>query len=546
MCSSYKWLGSAAKALNEREKAMGYYKKALDIAIEHQLDNESYRIENNIGILYLESDHFDKAIESFKKSADNTMAPRDKAISMANIALGYQKMEEFDEALKYYHKSMEYCGKLSGDKHECEMQALQGFAGIALERNLFDEALSYNKSIRDYQEERNLVHELFITYNRIGLIYDGKRNIKGAVEYFNKAIAIADSLQSELIPYLYANLSVAYENANQYKLALKYDKVFHHKKDSISALKDQIKLEKLLADYEFDKKEHEISLLKKEGELQATLLESRQNEIRRQHIIRNIVIISSAIIAIIAFIAFRIYRQKVKNKEALALKNEELNKQETLELLRKYELKTVKAFVDGQEREKKRVAQELHDNIAGSLAAIKMRVQKLLTNNDQLATLLPQIDSVYSEVRTISHHLTPDKATIGSHTDFISHYLKNIEDVAPFELNFYFEGEQHISLLTDSMKIELYRVIQEAIQNASKHAHADNLEIQLMVGEELVNLIIEDDGVGFNPGEKSMGIGLRNMKNRVENLEGTLHIDTYPKRGTIINIDIPLSKHKNN
>lgn len=276
-------------------------------------------------------------------------------------------------------------------------------------------------------------------------------------------------------------------------------------------------------------------------------MESRQNEIKRQEYIRNLIIVSSLLVAALAFFAFKSYQLKIKEREALALKNEELNKQQTLELLREYELKTIKAFVDGQEKEKTRVAQDLHDNIAGTLAAIKIKLQKAFTTNSLTSSneLLTQIDSVYNEVRTLSHHLTPDKAVIGSYSSFLENYLYTIESTDSFKTHLILNGEEHIHLLTDIIKIEIYRIIQEATQNVIKHANAKNLEVQLLISEELVNLIIEDDGNGFSSENQPSGIGLRNMKTRVQKLSGTFHLDTHTQRGTIINIDIPLLQPAN-
>jgi signal transduction histidine kinase len=244
-----------------------------------------------------------------------------------------------------------------------------------------------------------------------------------------------------------------------------------------------------------------------------------------------------------------VYKQKVRQKELLALKTEEMNRQQTLDMLMTFELKNIRASIEGQEIERKRIAQELHDGIGGSLAGIKMRMQSLTKKgevNDQFKNVIQSIDDVYREVRTLSHHLTPPGMHRHSFVEFISKYLNDISEASKFELEYIFHGEEELNSLPDESKVEIYRILQELINNIIKHAEANFVEVQLLWSEDCVNLIVEDLGKGFNPASVKSGIGLNSIAKRVESMGGKLNIDSNPGRGTIINVDIYCNPTKMN
>ena len=295
--------------------------------------------------------------------------------------------------------------------------------------------------------------------------------------------------------------------------------------------------------YKLLHKNRQIGLLQKDKEIQQAKIKNKQIELDRQTFIRNIAIVSAVLIFIPTFILMVVYQQKVRNTELLTLKTEEVNKQKTLELLRSFEIKTIKANIEGQEKEKQRIAKELHDGVAGSLAAIKMRFQSmenLLDENPPLRKLMQSVDEVYKEVRTISHHLTPPGMLEYSFVGFIKKYLNEISESAQFDVEYIFEGERELNLLSDDVKVEIYRILQELISNVIKHAKADFVEVQIIKSDEEVGLIVEDRGKGFDSASKSAGLGLLSIKSRVDALGGELYIDSVPRRGTLVNVSIPL------
>ncbi len=587
IANCYKDMGSVSVETGKLEEGLAHYTKGLNLVKQNELEDMETLFINNLGLVYLQQGHFDKALEHFKESASLNGKGYNYAIAVYNIGIVNQKQRKFEKALDLYQKSLKACQD-AGDEY-CSITPLSGMAGVYLELEDYDKALEVSESIIKVQEQLGLEKDLLISYNRIGLIYNEQNMHDLALAYFYRALGIARHLNSGLTYYIHANLSNTHEYMGQFEEALKHNILFYELKDSLSSVEYKIRTEELLTQYETEKREKEISLLrkdkllreiemenkqalytkellkrnleeqenkykllhknrqigflKKDSEIQKAKIENKQSELERQTFFRNVAIVSAILIFIPTFILMVVYQQKVRNKELLALKTEEVNKQKSLELLRSFEIKTIKANIEGQEKEKQRLARELHDGVAGSLAAIKMRFQamgKLLDENDTLKNLMHSVDEVYKEVRTISHHLTPPGMLQYSFVQFINKYLSEISESGKINIEYIFHGEKALNQLTDDVKVEIYRILQELITNVIKHSKADLVEVQLMRQSEEVNLIVEDRGKGFDVVARSAGLGLNSIKSRVDSLGGQLNVDSAPKRGTIVSVTIPI------
>ncbi len=591
ICLSLKDLGSVAVETGQHQNALDYYTRGLDLAKENGFHQLESLFINNLGLIYLHLEHFDKAQEHFERCAALRKKGYDYAIAINNIGVVKQKQGKFSEAIAYYRKSLAACQE--AENANCSLTPMNGLAGMYLHLGELELALETTESIIEVQERLKLYKDLIISYNRMGLIYNEMKEYHNAIEYYDKSLSIAHELQSALTPYIYANLSHTYANNEQFEEALQYSTRFYELKDSIYSLEYKIKTEELLTQYEAEKKEKEIALLRKDQRLREIELEkkqellkaelldrelkeqenkykllqrnqeieflkkdkalqeanilNKQHELEHQTFIRNITIISAALIFIPTFILMIMYQQKVRNRELLAQRAEEINKQKTLEMIRNFELKTIRASIEGEEKEKRRIARELHDGVAGTLAGIKMRFQALgnsFDKNEQFRKLIQSLDEAYQEVRTISHHLSPPGMMHHSFVGFIEKYLSEISASVDFDMEYFLYGNDYLNELSDDVKVEVYRILQELVSNVLKHAKADFAEIQLVADSESVTLIVEDRGLGFGPASRIGGFGLQSIKSRVDGLGGELHIDTVPGRGTIVQMYIPVNVKK--
>ncbi len=194
---------------------------------------------------------------------------------------------------------------------------------------------------------------------------------------------------------------------------------------------------------------------------------------------------------------------------------------------------TLKAYVSGIEKERNRIAGELHDDIGSRLANL---IRMLRTKNDP-GYLEHQAETIASDVRKLSHELAiPTHGNLG----LPPLILQLIADAkAGSECAFHFQHYDIPETLPEEIVQQVYRVIQEAIHNITKHSGAKNADIQLFFRDKELTLTIEDDGKGFDLSSVTGGLGLTQMKSRVESLHGRFELNTARAEGTQLMITIP-------
>ena len=235
--------------------------------------------------------------------------------------------------------------------------------------------------------------------------------------------------------------------------------------------------------------------------------------------------------AIILFIY--LYQRKLikKNQE-----NQAIN-----DLLQQQEMKSAYAMLEGQDKERKRIASELHDNLGSILVTLNMYADSLLSNTTRKdpATILQKISETTTraneEVRKISHSLD---------SGMLKHFglesaIKQLMEAVETSKNISIEVELDLSEAPNNeISLEIYRIIQELLNNTLKHAKATKIRLELSEIKEDLTLIYEDNGIGFDLATIERGMGLNNIRKRVERLHGDLKIDAAIGRGSTFIIEL--------
>lgn len=528
-----KWIGSVLRYQSDHEGALHQYQQALDLSNRVNLVDEIPKLTQNIAALFLDQGHSEKAIYYFKKSLKQITDPYTKSVCNANLGLAYLKNLQFELALLSFEKSLQYCKEV--DNPNCEITPLEMITSTYLDQGKFKIALKYGLEVLEKRKIQDSTPHMVNAYNQVGLIYLNLQEFEHALQYFEYCLSLHDYIQPSMLPLIHANMAMAYDSLEIYEPAVKHLWKFVQAKDTLNSTETQNHINGLLAKFDTERKEQEILLLQKEREL-------KESELNRQMLLRNIATVA-VIIALIGLIVFRhIYSQKIEVQKTLAIKQQEINEQKTKELIRENELKATKANIEGQEQERKRIAQELHDGIAGNLATMKIHLSDLSSdvNSDSLKNIIHQMDMTYDQVRSLSHHLMPPSIQRLTLIQLIDSYLNEIKPSMVFSIHFNYHNKAVIDGLDGHTKHELYRITQELMNNIIKHARPKHVDIQLNVNDEELNLMVEDDGVGFDLNAISKGIGLKSIESRVSKVHGHLHMDTKPNYGTTVSIDIPI------
>ena len=216
------------------------------------------------------------------------------------------------------------------------------------------------------------------------------------------------------------------------------------------------------------------------------------------------------------------------------------------ELIKQQDLST-KAVIEAEENERKRIAADLHDGVGQMLTAVKMNLEGL---TDRIMIANPDDKNVYEkvkllleesckEVRNVSHNIMPNALLKSGLGTAIKDFIEKVNN-EKLQINLSVTGIHE--KLSSSIEIVVYRVIQECVNNVIKHSKADRLDIAIIKDIDGLNVTIEDNGSGFNLSNlnHAKGIGMRNIRTRIEYLKGSLDIDTKPGKGTLIAFNIPI------
>lgn len=205
------------------------------------------------------------------------------------------------------------------------------------------------------------------------------------------------------------------------------------------------------------------------------------------------------------------------------LKSIRKNKQKVMRLVRNTQTECWENTLHLQERDRERLAEELHDNIISRLNVIRLNI-----NNKNTEELNLDLKTSMQLIRELSHNLTPPDLSEIELTDLIADYLDQISK----NIEIAYHHMVSDASLSSPVKLNIFRIVQELITNVLKHANATRIDVSLRVSPDYLTLTIEDNGNGFKPGAHYNGIGLRNIQSRAQKIQAVYKLKSRPEKGT--------------
>lgn len=251
-------------------------------------------------------------------------------------------------------------------------------------------------------------------------------------------------------------------------------------------------------------------------------------------------------LGLVALFTWIYYRKKLSYQNRIRLKDMELNQKRIEELEHRNKLLSLHSMIEGQEAERLRIAQDLHDGLGGLLTTVKAHFSAIQREMESLQNIRVfdqtnhLIDEACQEVRRIAHGMVPHSIQISGLIGAVEELVDTIrlQGIAcDLEVHHFPEGK-----INEQKAAMLYRVIQELTQNAVKHSGAKRIYIQLLGHEKQLHVMVEDDGHGFDPEKagQQKGLGLKSIDSRIKYLEGTIQFDSSAQHGTVVNMEIPV------
>ena len=514
--------------LGDYKKSLETYLDILDI-FEHKKDSSAMASTfNSIANIYGDMDNYDEAISNYIKANlifINKDDKRNQANTFQNISEIFLRKRDTSSSRVYANQSLSIAQKINEDYAIGSAYYTLGRTYLSSNKT---KTLDYYLKAKTYLEKINFKRRLVSLYNDLGVFYKMSNNTSQSVYYYNKALEILEETNDLLnIKNTYKGLSDNYALVNDYKKAYNFQSLFVTVKDSLFNEENVKSINVLQKQFETEKKNKEIVKQRLE-------LEQQENEIKEKNSQMTLLYSVSLLLVLAVILIGLVYKQKHKRK-----------KQELLTLKREYQIKSLESLIEGEEKERLRIAKELHDGVNGDLSAIKFKLSSLLeTNNRVINEAIVMIDNSCAQVRAISHNLVPPSLENFNLVEATENYCHNLDAVNYQDITFQYIGDA--IPLSKKAEVNAFRIIQELVTNALKHAEANEINVQISYRANVIQITVEDDGKGFDRETvKTDGIGLENIKSRIDYLNATLDFISNSK-GTSYTIDIDLKALNDN
>lgn len=539
--AAYNNIAGSYTDLGNIDKALEYYLKAISIYEQRNDQKHLAAVYGNLLGIFSSVGHSPaKALEYGLKAIEISRANNDMGVlreALLNVTYVYMKTNKLKEAIGTITEAIAISRKL-GDKV---------FLGDEL--GTYSKILAtqgkYNLLKANADELQTIATQ---TGNKTGLAnapyflalyYFGQKDNKQAEALVNKSLALAkagDMVELKISLYsLLSDIALANGNMALYNNYRLQSDTLNERFHSDITIKN---LQEFEAKYNLSKKEAQIGTLNSQQQIQKLTLQRRM-----------FYIIGLFTLLIILLIIGWLINNNSERKHKLLLSEKELREQQIQTLQKEKELLSTQSLLQGQERERSRLAKDLHDGLGGILTGTKyslsnMKQNMVITAENAAAfeKTMNMLDQSITELRRVAHNMMPESLLKLSLNDALDEYCAQITNSGALSVTFQsFDLEDMVT--TGTVNIAVYRVVQELINNVVKHADAKSAIVQVTFKDEVLGITVEDDGKGIDMQGLAMaeGMGYRNIKSRIDFLKGNIDIQSGKGKGTSVLIKIPVA-----
>lgn len=523
--------GNQIQAFDYYTRAIEYYRILDDI-------NKINEIKYIIGDRYADAGLYKEAIDQYEelltyfKKNDNLYM---RTYLLAKLADVYNITGDIDQEYDYLNQSIELNRSLRDTSLMIDFMLKKSRNFLSL--NEKDSALVISYQAFQIANKVNDKHRLSKSLFNIAQINQENNEFKKALKYYSDAEKIIPKK-----PYstdrrdLYISLSEVNDSLGRHREAYSYALRYAYINDSILN-HDKVQAEyKLALRFETNEKKKDIANLEKEKEQ-----EQEKNEQQR----RALYFLSAGLAMLLALVYFiiRFYSTRMRTEKIITQQEKELRMRKIKTLEDDVKMKGLQSMITGQEMERERIAQDLHDSLGGLLSTVKLQFDSVQAKKPDIKNLVEYqnanklLDSAVEEVRSISRNLQPGAlAELG-----LVPALKDL--INNFDGDHYPEVDLQVydvpKNINNIVALSIFRVIQELLYNSIKHAKASDILIQINKENNELVIQFEDDGIGFDMDNlKHKGMGLENMKSRINFLKGTISFDSKEGEGLSVLIHV--------
>jgi two-component system, NarL family, sensor kinase len=518
LSTGYNLLGVSYTSLKKYEIANDYLTQSLKIKQQLKDTEASITALTNIGVNYFKLNDLPNSIQVLKQAEQYLMNYKSNQSSVSvytNIGTYYDKVKNYDSANYYNYKALQYV--VNTKNLYLHANLLRNMSRMYDKLNNSDSALAYLlkanvlfdslKNIEKLKQVKELSTKYETEKKQLQINLLAKQDSLKGLTIVQQQLAITN------VVLKIANQNLALSKASNQLTADSLQLAYQQKQLLSSQLQTQQQQEK-------------ITLLNKEKQIQTLAVKNKNYAIAG--IATTLVLLSFAGIGY-----FRNY--KLQQQKIVQAKLHQQQQQATI------------AILTAEEKERKRIAGDLHDGIGQTMMAAWLNLQAIQNNTAtalekeqllQKAMLL--VDESCKDVRAVSHNMMPNALLKKGLVNAVKEFIQQIDEKV-ITINVHSEGlNKELPAVTETI---LYRVIQESVNNVVKHAQATLLDISILNEADGIDVLIEDNGKGFNVAQalqQQGGLGLNNIKSRIEYLKGTVEWSSNANSGTLVAIHIPV------
>lgn len=487
----------------------------------NEIDN-LYATSVMMGLTSMETKDFDKAIKYFNNGLEivnknnNLLGEFNKETCLNNIGLSYQKKEDYKKSIDFFKAALTNKSIKNKDP-ELYSLLIDNLGYSFLKTGNLDEALeSFQESLK-IREKLKFYNLIVLSKVHLSEYYRQIKDTANAKKQITEALHVARKEKTHrdyLVALKQASL-IDIQNASTYS------------KEYIR-LSDSIRNVEILSQEKFARIQLETDEIIKEKDI----LEDKNRSLLYTFI--GVVFLLS--------ILFVVRAQRARTKELMFKQAQQRANEEIYNLL----MAQQDVIDQSREIEKKKIARDLHDGVLSRMFGARLNLDSINHMNDEESIkkrleYLNELKEIEQDIREISHDLSREKQDlINNFVSITTNLFEEQTTTHPAKLNYFMDSSIKWDLVKNNIKINVFRILQEGLQNINKYAKANNISVSFIKEKNVLHISIEDDGTGFDVSKKSKGIGMQNMISRAIDCNGKLDINSSKENGTKITLKIPL------
>lgn len=502
--------------------AANYYKSVNDYQNLQLIYNEQGRVARDLREYDRALEYFNKALENAKK-IPNEKEESFSSICLSNIGVVYQDMRKYNEAINYYKKALYPDNKLINNNPVLYSNVVDNMAFCKLQIKDFTQLPDLFYEALQIRETNKNMFAVTNSYMNLSKYYLKINQIKEAKKY--AFLALSTSKKTGVVRDIMGALQQASEV--DVKNAFKYSEEYIALNDSLQILERKNKDHFARIQLETDEIIQEKGVIEKE---------------------KNYILVYLFISVLFGIGVYIIKNQIAKTKELEYKQAQQKANEDIYKLIISQQSK----IDEGKDVERKRIAKEIHDGLLGRIFGLRFNLDSLNYDNTPEAIqhrlqYINELKIIENDLREISHELSREnESLINNFLAIVNNLLQDQKKINTAKLTVNIDKEINWDNISNVSKINIYRILQESLQNINKYAQATLIKIEFFKDKNS-NLVlkISDNGIGFNSNKKSKGIGIKNMNSRAKESGGIFEIKSEKGKGTVSVLVVPFKKANN-